>query len=77
MLERGGWVSDVERKVLTCMEWMRIESEVHRDDKGVAGDAGEFLDLLSSLTAAVNYMTTPAPPAYDPSSPGRTQQISV
>jgi hypothetical protein len=41
MLRRGGWASPEEEKVLRAVEWTRIESEVHWDDKGVAAKAGE------------------------------------
>lgn len=65
MLQRGGWVSPSEHKVLHAVQWTRIESEVHWDDKGIAAKA------------ANNYSTSPAPPAYDPSAPARTQQVSL
>lgn len=41
MLHRGGWASQEEQQVLRAVKWTRIESEVHWDDKGIVGSAGE------------------------------------
>lgn len=63
LLKAGGWASEEEQAVLDGPEWSGID---------VSPSVG-----ATSRDAAIRYVSVPAPPAYDSSVPGRTQQITM